>query len=302
MDEEKKLEKQFATPFGESYILQFGLPSFIIGEQMKNVPKVIFMIPGNPGSICLYQDLMEKLYLKFKIPVIGTSHTGSFRGSQSNYYGTNSCEEKIREKEDFISKYIPPETKIIFVGQSFGCYIAIHLMKNERIRKQTDHLFMLTPAIERLNEATGYYLTLVFRPLRYIYYPLVYLISFLSEETIAKGLGCFPQHFAKGIANILTIPSIENCFQLGRDEFEQIKERDDKLIKTFAEKCTLIYAPRDEWVPSGCPEDIKKTHQECNVQVIQDINHIFFVVPSQQEKVMEAITSRMESILNSNMV
>lgn len=292
--------QQFDTPFGRSTLLQYGLNTPVTNTEaapLTGVTHLIYVIPGNPGVIFTYDDFMRKLYETHRIPVLGSNHTGCTRPNSSSYVGNNTCEEKVQEKEDFISKYIPSDTKIILIGQSFGAFVALNLMRNEKIRNQTSHLFLLTPAIDGLNQSLGAKFTPFLFPLRYILlHPLVFLLSFVPEKTFVKLLPC-SKGYNKAIASLTSVQAVENCIQLALDEFKQIDSRDDQLFKCIAHKCTLVYAQRDEWVPLKCYEDIKATYEDCDAHLLQTISHGFFVFENECKQVLDIVDTRIHSLL-----
>lgn len=295
MNPTQPLCTKIQTRFGYATLLQFGLSTPITQNancfSNNNVPRAIFVIPGNPGCIHFYISFMEKLYKKHQIPVFGLGHSGTTR--DYDYSGNNTCREKIVEKEDFITKYIPAETKLVVIGQSFGSYVAVQLMKNEKIRNQTERLFLLTPALDRLNKSVGYYwFNYFFFPIRFAFYPFLYLLSLVPQEKVEKVLSISGMGHVSSLSNVGTV---ENCVQLAYDEFKSIVTRDDETLQKIIEKCTIVYAKYDEWVPSACYKDIKSSYEGLDMIVSSDILHAFVAVDSQCEMVVSMISDRLKS-------
>ena len=294
-------EEKFDTPFGRSTLLQYGLSTPVTDVQaqpLQGVSHVIYLIPGNPGAIFTYNDFMRNLYETHRIPVFGSNHSGGSRDSTSSYTGDNTCEEKVYEREHFILKYIPQETKIIMIGQSFGAYVALNLMRNEAIEQRTSHVFLLTPALELLKDSSGAkFMKYFFFPLRFVLlHPLILLLSLVPQAVYEKILPS-AMGYNKTIASLSSVQAVENTIRLAYDEFKQIDQRDDTLFKCIRYKSTLVYSGRDEWVPLKCYEDIKATYEDCDAHLLQTISHAFFIFEKERNLVLDIVDRRINSIL-----
>lgn len=299
-------EVKFETPFGESTLFQYGLSAPVTDIQanpLAGVSHVIYLIPGNPGIIFTYDHFMRDLYQTHGIPVFGSNHSGGSRDTSNTYTGDNTCEEKVQEKEHFILKYIPKETKIIMIGQSFGAYVALNLMRNETIQQQTSHVFLLTPAIDSLSDSSGAkFMKYLFFPLRFVLlHPLILLLSLVPPKVYEKILPC-AIGYNKAIASLSSVPVVENTIRLAYDEFKEIDQRDDTLFKCIRYKCTLVYSGRDEWVPLKCYEDIKTTYEDCDAHLLQTISHAFFIFEKERNLVLDIVNTRINSVLGATNV
>merc|ERR1712062_130970 len=71
---------------------------------------------------------------------------------------THSLEEQISYKLHFLRHHIPPNKRIILIGHSLGCYIALRMleqMQGDWIEGQIHHVILLFPVFERTMETSG---------------------------------------------------------------------------------------------------------------------------------------------------
>ncbi|XP_006813019.1 lipid droplet-associated hydrolase-like [Saccoglossus kowalevskii] len=158
-------------------------------EHSKRCDVLVLLIPGNPGIVGFYEDFMLTLYdaSSRRVPVWGISHAGhELTPGMNKRCCTWKHNEKlnlrgqVKHKVDFIKNHISPDTKVILIGHSIGCYIILEILK-ELPRLNVLKCVLLFPTIEGMWESPkGTWMAPFLVYLRWVAILPVYLASYLS--------------------------------------------------------------------------------------------------------------------------
>jgi len=283
IDEEDLTESMVSTPFGITRVLQIGLKVRLTEETaFKGVKRVIFIMPGNPGEIHFYRDIMKQLFEKTRIPIIGVSHIGLFREGTDSVQTPITVRKLTQHKIHLIEQYIPSRVQIIQIGHSIGGFMAVEIMKNIEERSRILHTVLLMPSIDHLAKSAGYRYMNWMYPLRFILYAFIFIMSCLPESFVessmmrlAKVFFDPPDCVGEGILDLMSVSVASNCLTLAQDEFKQVQERDDTFISRHIKEITFFYCQCDEWVTQFQVEDLKNTFPNADITVVENVIHAF---------------------------
>ena len=299
------METILVTPYGSSQLLQIGFSDLITCTSTKpfeGLKQVIFLLPGNPGMIHFYSTFMKKLYQEVKIPILGLAHAGFFKGGTKGVTGPMTVRKQVLQKLEFIETYIPKDVGIILMGHSIGGFMAMEIMKGIEDRNQIVHSVLLMPAIQDLRLSLGAKFFAVFDFFRIFIYIWVCILWMLPEKGITRMLVWMISLFyddvdedaVASINELFNLKVASNSLALGRDEFEQVAERDDLLIRQNLSKLSFIFCPKDEWVPYSFVEDLINQYPEADVTTIQGVIHGFNIDRKMTDDVVQVVVSKLQ--------
>ncbi|XP_069881166.1 lipid droplet-associated hydrolase isoform X1 [Dipodomys merriami] len=309
--EEVPLLEEFVLCGGiETQVLKCGPWTDLFNEQSINRPKLlIVIIPGNPGFPFFYISFAKALYSLTGrcFPVWIISHAGHVLAPANKTTRSPSEDPSAQEIKDvyglngqtehklaFLKTHVPKEMKLMLIGHSVGCYLALQILK-QAPELPVFHTFLLFPTIERLSESpNGRIATPILCWLRYIFYVPGYFVLKLCPEIIKSLVikmslhlmnmkrECLPQE-------ILQPFCFANAAYLGAQEMMQVVKRDDETIRQNLSKLTFYYGTVDGWCPVKYYEDIKKDFPEGDIRLCEkNIPHAFILNFSQEIAVIVA--------------
>ncbi|GAB0087751.1 Lipid droplet-associated hydrolase [Sergentomyia squamirostris] len=238
--------------------------------------EVIVCISGNPGLVEFYEDFIREIYVQLgkKIPTLVVGHVGHEGypphstdrmpklADNGHLYDLDA---QIQHKVDFITRYVPKDAKIYFIGHSIGSWMLVELMKLPEIRQRTIKCYLLFPTLERMAiTRNGRFLERFIFPLTSV---IIYLVGFFFM------LPHFVQNFLFWIvlpflsipySNINTVRHLINpgglrrIFFLACDEMTRVQELDIETITANKHILKLYYSTTDGWVPVDYYREICK--------------------------------------------
>ncbi|XP_053141169.1 lipid droplet-associated hydrolase isoform X3 [Hemicordylus capensis] len=274
----------------------------------ESAPRLLFLvIPGNPGLAGYYQTFIQALYcaLNQQYPVWVISHAGHCRVP----HGMDMMEEtdvkelhdvfglhgQTQHKLNFLRQNVPKDTKLVIIGHSIGCYIALEMMK-QALEQEVLRCVMLFPTIERMAQSPlGKICTPLFCQLRYVLYMPIYLATLLPDRV---------KHFLVRLLNrqknteesslittvgLLNVGCIANAMYMASQEMREVVERDSTTIRQHLKKLTFYYGTGDMWCPMQYYEEMKMEFPDGDIRLCEKgISHAFVLESSKEMAVMVA--------------
>lgn len=296
--EEIPVHEEFILCCGvETQVLKCGPWTDLLNDQSANRPKLlIFIITGNPGFPAFYVTFAKALYslINRRFPVWIISHAGHALVPRDKKILTTLDDPNAQEIKDiyglhgqvehklaFLRTHVPKEMKLVVIGHSIGCYVALQILKRAP-ELPIIRSFLLFPTIERMSESpNGRIATPLLCWLRYILYVSSYLLLKPCPEKIKSWLlsvvlqkmnvqSDFP------LLNLLEPFCLVNAAYLGSQEMMEVVKRDNETIKEHLPKLTFYYGTIDPWCPKEYYEDIKKDFPEGDIRLCEKkIPHAF---------------------------
>ncbi|XP_061478673.1 lipid droplet-associated hydrolase [Rhineura floridana] len=274
----------------------------------ENAPRLLFLvIPGNPGLAGYYRTFIQTLYsgLNRQYPVWVVSHAGHCKVP----HGMEMMEEtdvnklddvfglegQIKHKLNFLRKNVPKDVKLVLVGHSIGCYIALEMMKHEP-ELEILRSMLLFPTIERMAQSPqGKFMTPLLCQLRYILYMPIFLMTLLPERVKSSLLRFAlqgPKYDESSIAtsiDLINMDCVANIMYLASQEMRKVLERDSTTIRQHLKKLTFYYGVTDMWCPMQYYEEMKMEFPDGDIRLCEKgIRHAFVLDASKE--VAEMIT------------
>lgn len=184
-------------------------------------------------------------------------------------------------QRDFVEKYIPKNTKIHLIGHSVGSYMILELLKDKVFNSKVVSVNLLFPAIEYMAETpNGKMLANFVKPI--VWLIIFFAAFFMFLPTVIRNFlilcymkiaGVHEVHL-KTIVQFVNPHILEKVFFLAFEELDQMKERNNKVIKENYEKINFVYGDQDGWAPQNYCDRLKKDIPECNTHETH-FNHAF---------------------------
>ncbi|XP_077167754.1 lipid droplet-associated hydrolase [Paroedura picta] len=271
------------------------------------VPRLLFLvIPGNPGLPGYYWTFIQALYrgLNRKYPVWVVSQAGHCKVP----HGMEMMEDTdVKELDDvfglsgqtehklnFLRKNVPRDMKLVLIGHSIGCYIALEMMK-QAPELEVLRCVMLFPTIEHMAQSPqGKIMTPFLCQLRYIVYMPIYLLTLLPEmikstlvRFFLRGLKFQDEHLITASLALANMNCIANVMYLASQEMRIVVERDRRTIRQHLKKLTFYYGATDPWCPVRYYEEMKAEFPEGDIRLCEKgIRHAFVLGASKEVAAM----------------
>ncbi|XP_053141167.1 lipid droplet-associated hydrolase isoform X1 [Hemicordylus capensis] len=202
---------------------------------------------------------------------------------------------QTQHKLNFLRQNVPKDTKLVIIGHSIGCYIALEMMK-QALEQEVLRCVMLFPTIERMAQSPlGKICTPLFCQLRYVLYMPIYLATLLPDRV---------KHFLVRLLNrqknteesslittvgLLNVGCIANAMYMASQEMREVVERDSTTIRQHLKKLTFYYGTGDMWCPMQYYEEMKMEFPDGDIRLCEKgISHAFVLESSKEMAVMVA--------------
>ncbi|XP_018563479.1 lipid droplet-associated hydrolase [Anoplophora glabripennis] len=261
-----------------------------VEESSEGQDDIVLIITGNPGINGFYNNFAKTIHEKLGYPVWCLGHAGhdlpketitlpKFKEHQELY----GLKEQVQHKADFLEKYIPKNAKIHLVGHSVGSYMILELLDHPALRDKVVDVYLLFPAIEHMAETNnGKFLTNFIKPIVPIIVFLSWIFTFLPNivqffliyvyTTFIMRIHA-KQHI-KNIKALIKPGVLRRVFFLAFEELDQIRERNNEVIKKNVNKIKIYYGRTDGWAPLIFCDRIKRDIPDVDVE-ITDYHHTF---------------------------
>ncbi|KAM6458904.1 lipid droplet-associated hydrolase isoform 2-T3 [Liasis olivaceus] len=197
---------------------------------------------------------------------------------------------QVEHKLNFLRKNVPKDVKLVLIGHSIGCYIALKIMKHAP-ELEILRTILLFPTIERMaHSPQGRLLTPLLCQLRYILYMPAYLLSLLPEKAKSFLVRC-ALHGQKSSNDVLVTTSVDminmdciaNIMYLGSQEMRKVIDRDNSTIKQHLKKLIFYYGATDVWCPLQYYEEMKMEFPDGDIRLCEKGIHHAFVLDASRE-------------------
>lgn len=302
-----------STPFGPTRVAQIGFNDRLDKNTttthiFRNVPRIIFIVPGIPTSVDIYREFMIMLYNRLGIPIVVTDQIGLYRYGDMN---SATLQDQINHRIYIIEQLIPSSVGIIFISQSIGGYFGLKMMTLMEKHNIIHHL-LITPVIHDLVscEAYVYFKWLVWR-IRWLLYVLTTILGFIPYPmtrfilmSLSKIGYAFnkakniPEQQIKGLVNFLHWKVVRNLFHTLLDEFKEVTNRDDETIGKNLEKLSFFYVPSDETIPVRLAYDLINTFAGADVTFLDDwMIHIWNLDLKMTQRLVDIVAEKLGVVL-----
>jgi hypothetical protein len=300
----------FMTRFGPTQLIQFGLKDLATSRHLKpfeSVTRIIFVVPGNPGSIEMYRYFMQVLHQECQLPVIGLSHPGMIREGISRFQGPLTIRKIVEHKLDFIESFIPSDVEIVLVGHSIGTFITVQMMRCAHERSRFLHNVMVMPVLEKFTSLPGWNTVRILYLFRYMIYGIVFVLSLLRDDILTNLFPKVMTSFSRrtpfcaysGVLQLVNWNVLRNILFLTQDEANQVQERDDFFLTHNLPKLSFIYCVDDHWAPLRSYRSLKKKFPDADFVILDTIEHSFVLDSKQTLDVSHCISTRIKSLPKS---
>jgi len=272
-----------------------NLPSLInetSGRQSSSssvdVTDVLIMLPGNPGVVDWYNDMMQAILKQSegKVAVlvcgflghhsgrVASEHKGGLLGGST---GVACLQEQIESLDTLLTNVVLPsfsrdqKIKVHIGGHSIGAFVAAHLAARHPNSIQ-GKCFLLAPTVCNMLPSPNGQMNN-----KFLNFPLITLAAGLAAvatrlvptsflKPAIKNLEKTPmadEHLDIALGMAKSTPGIlQSMLWMARSEFDQLTSIDPHLLSMIGPERTVAYfAQHDGWVPQS---DIALFRQNCS--------------------------------------
>ncbi|KAK9887683.1 hypothetical protein WA026_000005 [Henosepilachna vigintioctopunctata] len=246
--------------------------------------EIILIIPANNGSTGFYRAFMKILHSKYHCPVWIIANSGQdIPPSGRVPENTLGLKEQVKQKVSFFEKYIPEFSKVHLIGHSVGCHMVLELLKEPSIEQRVLKAYLLFPLIERLSEGKkGISLKKYknFQPILIFFAWLFFVLPFTISGFLLKMCG-IPEKDIPFIIATCNPKVLKQVLFVANEEIEQIKERDNEVIKKNINKIRMLYEKNDGWFPNTCFSELKSDFPQLKLE-LSNFKHAFYLQTSME--------------------
>ena len=197
------------------------------------------------------------------------SHGLLFYISEKLAVEMSTIEGQIKHKIAFVEENIHKDVKLILIGHSFGCYLALKML--DQLQHSTLKCLMLFPTIDRLAETPRArsvmrmfsVTSLCFQICVYLFNFFPYSMRFKLVEFFHGGRNRYPHCVHRAATCFLTPYSVKHFLITTLSAMQTVKELEDTgLIEKNHEKLRLYVSPFDHYFPEDHHERFKSNYPD----------------------------------------
>ncbi|XP_056158861.1 uncharacterized protein LOC115671535 isoform X2 [Syzygium oleosum] len=255
----------------------------------------VLFIPGNPGIVTYYKDLVESLYdqLGGSASVTAVGHISHSKKDWENgrFF---SLQEQIDHKVEFMRQEMQnTRAPLLLVGHSIGSYISMEILRK---------------CPEKVTYCIGLYPFLTLNPgsMKQSFIKNISASSIICAALsfVVASLGSLPSRFSRFIvANSLGKSWSPMAIEATCTHLLQLSEVSDwAFLRANREKIAFLFGLDDHWGPLQTLEEISKKIPEITLAIEREGHtHSFCCTEAGSVWVAEHIASLIKArILNSN--
>lgn len=217
----------------------------------------------------------------------------SFTVSGDNKNEAYSLKGQIRNKLEFVHRYVPEDVRLILIGHSIGCYMILKML-DDLIPERVVRCFLLFPTIERMAATpNGLVATPVLRWLRWVAIPATHSLSYLPISTKQRLIRWhfgeskkdknIPSCIYEATMDFFTPFCVANSLYMGNQEMQEVGNLDDGLMERHAAKICLYYGQADLWCPREYYYRMRERQLKCDIRLCnRGYPHAFVITASDE--------------------
>ncbi|KAJ8923053.1 hypothetical protein NQ315_001602 [Exocentrus adspersus] len=267
-----------------------------VEESSDGVKDIVLIITGDPGVNGFYNNFAKILYEDLGYPVWCLGHAGhdlpkepvtlpKFK-EHKELYGLKG---QIRHKADFFEKYIPKDARIHLVGHSIGSYMILELLEHPALKDKVVDVYLLFPTLEYMADTSnGKFLTRFIKPivpvivfLSWIFTILPSIVQFILLYAYMFVTGLNVEEHMKNILALVKPGVLRRVFFLAFEELDQVRDRNDDIIRKHLKKIKVFYGRTDGWAPASFCDRIKRDIPGVDAEV-SEYDHSFVLKQSSE--------------------
>ncbi|CAI4037000.1 hypothetical protein SMKI_16G2970 [Saccharomyces mikatae IFO 1815] len=263
---------------------------------------LLVWIPGNPGLLYYYQEMLQ--YLHSKHPdweILGISHAGMTLNAHSNT-PVYSLQDQVDHQVEVINNFSHENRKIIIMGHSVGAYILQKVCLSHNLVGTVQKVGLVTPTVMDIHTSEmGVKLTTALHyipPLAHVVSLFSYIFFYwilsegFSRFIIDKFMGCGSTSCQAVLSTRIFLTHkqfVRQSLGLASQEMEEITtnwEFQDKFINYCEQNGTLIwflFSSNDHWVSGKTRSHLSHYYKDkvdqnrLEIDVTDKIPHSFVV-------------------------
>ncbi|CAI4055189.1 hypothetical protein SUVZ_16G4140 [Saccharomyces uvarum] len=267
----------------------------------EDAPLLVW-IPGNPGLLHYYQEMIHHLHLKHpEWEILGISHAGMSSNARSNT-PIFSLQEQVDHQVKVINNFSHKNRKIIIMGHSVGAYIVQKVCLSNGLVGSVTKVGLITPTVMDIHASemgvkmttAFHYVPALAHVLSFISYVFFYwvLSEGFSKLIIDKFMGCGTAGHRAVLSTRLFLTHrqfVRQSLGLASQELKEITtnwEFQDKFINYCEENgifTWFLFSTKDHWVTDETRKHLshyyndKVKQEHLRIDVTDKIPHSFVV-------------------------
>ncbi|CAG9817871.1 unnamed protein product [Phaedon cochleariae] len=254
----------------------------------EDIEDIVLIIPGNPGITSFYNIFAKTLHDKLGYPVWCIGHAGHNFPDQpimipklevnKELYGLKG---QIQHKVDFIEKYLSGNVRLHLIGHSIGSYMILELLEHPSLKDKVADVSLLFPTIEHMaTTSNGKFMTGFVKHIVWLIVFLSWFFTVLPSALqfilvyIYMTIVGMPNPNLDSIMDLVKPGVLKRVFFLAYEEMDQVKERNNEVIKRNCAKINFHYGVNDGWAPKSFCDRLKNDIPNVHAQT-SNINHAF---------------------------
>ncbi|CAH2006807.1 unnamed protein product [Acanthoscelides obtectus] len=233
-----------------------------LNELDENEELVVF-ITGNPGMNGFYKEFVETVHRKLGWTAWMIGHAGHNDPPKNYETLVPKLEEdnkelfglkgQIKHKIEFFEKYVPKTARVHLIGHSVGSYVIIRILEHPSVKPKVADVNLLFPTIENLALSTnGKFLIRILPKITWLVILVTSIFSnlpriiqtfFLYIFFVISGISA-SEHL-ENIREFSSLEKLRKIYFLALECFENIRERDDRVLKKNSDKISICYGIHD---------------------------------------------------------
>ncbi|EHM99716.1 YPR147C-like protein [Saccharomyces cerevisiae x Saccharomyces kudriavzevii VIN7] len=272
-----------------------------VATENEDAPLLVW-IPGNPGLLYYYQEMLQHLHSKHPDwEILGVSHAGMTLNAHSNT-PIFSLQDQVDHQVEVINNFSHENRKIIIMGHSVGAYILQKVCLSDKLVGSVRKIGLITPTVMDIHTSEmGVKMTAVLHyipPLAHVVSLLSYIFFYwilsegLSRFVIDKFMGCGSTGYQAVLSTRILLTHkqfVRQSLGLASQEMKEITtnwEFQDEFINYCQENEIFIwflFSTKDHWVADKTRTHLshyykdKIKQERLKIDVTDKIPHSFVV-------------------------
>ncbi|EJS41286.1 YPR147C [Saccharomyces arboricola H-6] len=267
----------------------------------KDAPLMVW-IPGNPGLLYYYQEMLQHLHVKHPDwEILSVSHAGMTLIAHSNT-PIFSLQDQVDHQVEVINNFSRGNRKIIIMGHSVGAYILQKVCLSNKLVGSVEKVGLITPTVMNIHTSEmGTKLTTALHHVpslahvvslfSYIFFYWI-LSEGVSKFIIDKFMGCGSTGYQAVLSTRIFLTHrqfVRQSLGLASQEMEEITtnwEFQDEFI-TYCEENGIfiwfLFSTKDHWVAENTRSHLSHYYKDkfeqksLRIDVTDKIPHSFVV-------------------------